>query len=278
MMARARHPLQDGRPPAWAVAWGEDRHGAFAAFAVGPPEKPVEQRMRWIPPGTFLMGASLSELGRDDEGPRHEVTLSRGYWIGETPVTQALWVAMMGENPSGFVASGPTTDLERPVERVNWEDCQRFLDALNAQVAGLGARLPTEAEWERACRAGTTTATWVGELSGEVNAPELDAIAWYGGNSGGETHPVGRKAPNPYGLHDMLGNVWEWCADDMREYTAASMIDPVGDERGPIRVRRGGSWGLDARFVRAANRFAYPRVLRDDVLGFRLAGGQTALR
>src|SRR4051812_36477513 len=95
VMARARHPLRDGLPSVWAVAWGEDRYGAFAAFAVGPPEKPVEQRMRWIPPGTFLMGSPSSELGRwNDEGSQHEVTLSRGYWLGETPVTQALWIAV----------------------------------------------------------------------------------------------------------------------------------------------------------------------------------------
>ena len=125
MIARARHPLQGGLSPAWAVAWEENRHGAFAAFVVGPSEKPVEHRMRWIPPGTFLMGSPSSELGRwDDEGPQHEVTLSRGYWLGETPVTQALWVAVMGENPSRFRGERPD-DLERPVEYVSWDDCQR---------------------------------------------------------------------------------------------------------------------------------------------------------
>jgi formylglycine-generating enzyme required for sulfatase activity len=272
--ARALHPLKDGRAPSWAVAWGEDRYGAFAAFAVGPPDKPVEQRMRWIPPGTFLMGSPEAELGRfDDEGPRHEVTLTCGCWLGETPVTQALWVAMMGENPSWFHGER-SEDLERPVERVSWDDCQRFLDLLNAQVAGLAARLPTEAEWERACRAGTTTATWVGELSGEVDAPELDSVAWYDGNSGGETLPVGYKAPGPYGLYDMLGNVWEWCADAMRPYAAGPVMDPVGDSQGPLRVLRGGSWFDNARYVRAAFRGAISRVVRDDDLGFRLAGSQ----
>ena len=164
MTAGARHPLQDGLAPVWAVAWGEDRHGLFAAFAVGPPDRAVEQRMRWIPPGTFRMGSPKTERGRwRDEGPQHDVTLSRGYWLGETPVTQALWVAVMGENPSRFRGEQPE-DLQRPVERVSWDDCQGFLDRLNAQVPGLAARLPTEAEWERACRAGTTAATWVGEL------------------------------------------------------------------------------------------------------------------
>lgn len=170
----------------------------------------------------------------------------------------ALWVAVMGENPSGFRGERPD-DLERPVEQVSWEDCQAFLGRLNAHVAGLAARLPTEAEWERACRAGTQGATWVGELSGEEKSPELDAIAWYRGNSGAETQPVGRKAPNPYGLHDMLGNVNEWCQG------AAGF--------------RGGSWNSFARGVRAATRGASDRGYRLAVLGFRLAGGQeSALR
>jgi len=277
--ARARHPLKDGRAPAWAVAWGEDRYGAFAAFAVGPPDQPVEQRMRWIPPGRFLMGSLETELGRfSDEGPQHEVILTRGYWLGETPVTQALWVAVMGENPSHFRGER-SGDLERPVEQVSWDDCQAFIGRLNVQVAGLAARLPSEAEWERACRGEHHGATWVGELSGEVKAPELDAIAWYGGNSGGETHPVGRKAPNPYGLHDMLGNVYEWCADATvghtpYRYEAGSVTDPVSGGRGPSRVYRGGSWRSSARNVRAADRYAVERGYRHDYLGFRLAGGQ----
>jgi len=213
LTARVRHPLKDGRAPAWAVTWGEDRYGAFAAFAIGPPNKPVEQRMRWIPPGRFLMGSPETELGRShDEGPQHEVIFTRGYWFGETPVTQALWVAVMGKNPSRFRRERPD-DLKRPVEQVSWDDCLAFISRLNARVAGLAAGLPTEAEWERACRGETHKATWVGELSGEVKAPERNAIAWYGDNSNQETNPVRRKAPNPYGLHDMLGNVYEWCAD-----------------------------------------------------------------
>jgi formylglycine-generating enzyme required for sulfatase activity len=259
--------------PRWAVASGKDHYGEWAEFSV----KDARHRMRWIPPGTFLMGSPKAERGRFNEGPQHEVTITRGYWLGEMPVTQALWVAVMGENPSHFCDERPDA-LERPVEQVSWDDCQRFLDVLNAQVAGLAARLPTEAEWERACRAGTTTAIWVGELSGEMEASELDAIAWYGSNSGDGTHPVGRKAPNPYGLHDMLGNVWEWCADGMRGYAVASVTDPVGDERGSDRVYRGGSWNYIAWFMRAAIRYADSRDYRGGHLGFRLAGGRAALR
>ncbi|HEX2687948.1 MAG TPA: formylglycine-generating enzyme family protein [Kofleriaceae bacterium] len=280
VIARARHPLKDGRAPSWAVAWGEDKYGAFAVFAVGPPGKQVEQRVRWIPPGAFLMGSPETERGRFlNEGPRHEVILTYGYWLGETPVTQALWVAVMGKNPSNFSPKRPG-DLERPVEQVSWDDCQAFLDRLNEEVAGLGARLPTEAEWERACRAGIQGATWIGELSGETQVPELDEIAWYYSNSDAETHPVGRKTPNPYGLHDMLGNVYEWCADATDEsgalpsYTSERAVDPVSLGQSSSRVIRGGAWLRLARYVRAAYRYASPRGDRSVSLGFRLAGGQ----
>jgi formylglycine-generating enzyme required for sulfatase activity len=238
----------------WAVAAGRDRYGLWAAFEV----RGVQQRMRWIPPGRFLMGSPPSEAGRwEDEGPQHWVTITKGYWLGETPVTQALWRAVMTNNPSRFVSD------DRPVEQVSWEDCEKFIGRLNRQLEGLETRLPTEAEWARACRAGTTAATWVGDLTmrDENDAPELDAIAWYGGNSGVEfeldngydssdwpgkqyphtkagTHPVGRKAPNPYGLHDMLGNVLEWCQDAAEDYrgppyTSEPAVDPVSPEQGP---------------------------------------------
>lgn len=277
--ARVRHPMKNGLPPAWAVAWGEDRYGGFATFSVGTTDRPVEQRMRWIPPGTFVMGSPETEWGRSfDEGPQHEVVLTRGYWLGETPVTQALWVAVMGENPSSFRVERPEA-LERPVESVSWNDCQMFLSRLNKQVPGLGARLPTETEWERACRAETRGATWVSELSGNENAPELDGIAWYHRNSGGKTHPVGRKAPNPYGLQDMLGNVYEWCADGPYRYVAEPVTDPPATDRDSHRILRGGSWRSSARSVRAADRVANERGDRHDNLGFRLAGGQeSALR
>ena len=290
MLSLGRHPLCTGVPEPWVVEWGEDRYGVFTAFTVGE----ATQRLRWVPAGTFVMGSPESEAGRwEGEGPQHEVTISEGYWLGETPCTQALWVAVMGDNPSRFKSA------DRPVEQVSWKDCQRFLERLNDKVPELGARLPTEAEWERACRAGTTGATWVGELEilGEFNAPVLDAIAWYGGNSGvgfdlaeganssgwpnkqhahtrTGTHPVGKKKPNPLGLYDMLGNVWEWCEDRFDLYSAAAVVDPCGPATGSHRVYRGGSWDSDAGLVRAADRDAGDPSFRLDYLGFRLARGQ----
>ncbi len=220
-----------------------------------------------------MMGSPESERGRwVYEGPQHEVTLTRGYWLGETPVTQALWAALMGGNPSRFKGA------DRPVEQVGWEDCQALCAALNERVPGLFGRLPTEAEWERACRGGTLGATWVGDLpyddGGMTRSSTLDAIAWYGGNSEGTTHPVGRKAPNPYGLYDMLGNVMEWCQDWRGPYQAMPAVDPVGPGTGMGRGGRGGAWGYDARGIRAACRSARARGSSYAYVGFRLAGGQ----
>jgi len=276
----------------WAAAAGRDRYGLWAAFEV----EGVQQRMRWIPPGRFLMGSPPTEAGRyEGEGPQHWVTITKGYWLGETPVTQALWRAVMKSNPSYFKSD------DRPVEQVSWDDCQQFITRLNRSLEDFETRLPTEAEWERACRAGTTAATWVGDLTlrGEYDAPELDTIAWYGGNSGvgfdldngydssgwpekqhpdtpAGTHPVGRLQANPYGLHDMLGNVYEWCQGALYPYASESAEDPMPPDQGSYRVTRGGSWLSYARLVRAAHRSASPRGLADDFLGFRLAGGQVS--
>jgi len=265
-MAKAQ-PLQDGMPDAWAVEWGEDRHGLFMSFAVGE----VVQKLRWIPPGRFMMGSSESEAGRyKNEGPQHEVRLTEGFWLGETPCTQALWQAVMGENPSHFV--GP--DL--PVERVSWKDCQEFFNRLNQRVPELQARLPSEAEWEYACRGGTTTATWVGDLTlgNDNRAPELEKIAWYYANSGRTTHPVRTKAVNPWGLYDILGNVWEWCQDWVGPYDGVVKSNPIGPAVGSNRVLRGGARNGYARDVRAACRFVFEPGTRDSRVGFRVARGQ----
>ena len=171
------NPLADGLPEPWAAEWGWDHFGVFVGFGIGG----VVRRMRWVPVGSFTMGSPAEETGRfEDEGPQHEVEIGQGFWLGETPVTQALWKAVMGNNPSRFKSP------DRPVEQVSWQDCQEFCKKLNERVPGLDARLPSEAEWEYACRAGTTTATWLGDLQilGKNNAPLLDAITWYGGNCG----------------------------------------------------------------------------------------------
>ncbi len=254
----ARHPLATGCPPAWATVWGQDRRGVFAGFIVGG----VEYRMRWIADGSFLMGSPWDDAGRiDSECPQHQVTITRPFWLGETPVTQALWEAAMGNNPSQF--KGPA----RPVETVSWEDCQRLCRRLEDLIPGLGARLPSEAEWEYASRAGTTTATYAGD------GVALDVIAWWSGNSGGETHPVRQKQPNAWGLHDMLGNTWEWCSDSVRAYSSKPAVDPMGPVQGDLRAIRGGCWHNDARGVRAACRLANPPGGCDHDLGFRLARG-----
>jgi len=262
----AKQPrLRYGMPERWAVEWGEDQHGMFMGFGVGE----VVQRLRYIPPGRFLMGSPEDELGRlEREGPQHEVELSEGYWLADTPCTQALWEAVMGQNPSRFV------DPKNPVERVSWDDCQEFLRRLKEQVPGLNARLPSEAEWEYACRGETGGATWVGELDGDETATVLDPIAWYIGNSEDRTHPVGRKTANPFGLYDMLGNVWEWCQDVYGPYSAAAQEDTTGPTVGSDRVNRGGSWCSVAGLVRAANRDWLSPDIRDGYLGFRLARGQ----
>ena len=290
-IAKAPHPLMGGNPPTWARGWGQDRYGVFVDLRI----ETIKQRMRWIPPGKFLMGSPESEVGRfEQEGPRHEVELIEGFWLADTPCTQELWQAVMGgsENPSYFRSP------RRPVEQVSWDDCQKFLHAFNSRQPGLDLRLPTEAQWERACRAETDGATWLGDF--EVlgtNAPILDGIAWYGGNSGHEfdlddgedsshwkekQHPHDRagtrevklKNPNPWGLYDMLGNVWEWSSDFWADrYLEGPRSDPAGPAGGAGRVLRGGSWGADARRVRAACRLWFRPVGRDRSLGFRLSRG-----
>jgi len=259
------HPLADGIPPAWAGAWGEDDYGPWVEIHVGV----AQQKLRWIPPGTFLMGSPESENGpMADESPQQPVTISRGFWLFDTPCTQVLWEAVMGENPSSFKGA------QRPVECVSWDDCQRFIDSLNSSLPGLQLALPTEAEWEYACRGTTQTSTYIGDLliDGNGHAKGLEEIAWYSANAVNETHPVGELQPNPFGLFDMLGNVWEWCRDEIfREYAAECVTDPVHEigESSAGRVIRGGCWGYPARFVRAAYRFGiHPGDLGYN-LGFR---------
>jgi len=216
-----------------------------------------------IPPGKFLMGAPDSDKASSGGAdPRHWVRITRPFYLGKYEVTQEQWQAVMGSNPSAF--PGP----KNPVEQVSWEDCQQLLDKLSAKFGpGLGKfQLPTEAQWEYACRAGSTTRYCCGdEESG------LGEYAWYGGRSGRNPHPAGQKKANAWGLYDMHGNVWEWCADwyDRDYYANSPEEDPAGPAKGAGRVRRGGCWYGPARYCRSAHRYYHDPGHRDDLLGVR---------
>ena len=206
--------------------------------------------MIWCPPGTFLMGSPAGEPERRDDEIQHEVTLTQGFWLGKYPVTQAQWEEVMGENPSDCKGD----DL--PVEYVSWDDCQEFLSKLNAQGEG-EFRLPTESEWEYACRAGTATPFCFGnaitpeQVNYDGNSP------YAGGAKGeyrGETTPVGHFPPNAWGLHDMHGNVFEWCQDWFGNYPTGAVTDPMNPESTTSRVLRGGSWNSKAKYCRSAYR------------------------
>lgn len=211
-----------------------------------------------IPAGEFLMG---SHDGNADERPVHRVRLSRPFYLGKHEVTQAQWETVMRSNPSGFKG-----DPNRPVERVSWEDVQEFIRRLNAREGGTTYRLPTEAEWEYAARAGSTTTYSFGEDSGR-----LGTYAWYWDNAGKQSHPVGQLMPNAWGLHDMHGNVREWVQDwYSAPYTMETEPDPQGPVSGSSRVNRDCSWANSVRFCRSTKRSLALPGDRFDLLGFRL--------
>ena len=266
-------------PEPWMSAEGRDEFGCWAELRVNG----VVQRLRWIEPGEFWMGSTEAERKRfgeqgDDswkkyiqnEAPRHRVKLTRGFWLADTACTQALWQTVAGDNPSDF-----TGDPNLPVEQVSWDDVtQKFLPALNRQLTGVSAVLPTDAQWEYACRAGTETAYHFGE---QIHTDQVN----YDGNHpppGGRkgeyrerTVPVKALPANAWGLYQMHGNVWEWCADARRSYTAEPVEDPDGGQGGVHRVLRGGSWGLGAGWARSASRYGSVRGSRDLSFGFRFA-------
>jgi formylglycine-generating enzyme required for sulfatase activity len=217
--------------------------------------------MVFVEGGTFTMGCT-SEQGDDcddDERPAHQVTLS-DFYIGKYEVTQAEWKAIMGNNPSGFSGCDSC-----PVERVSWDDVQEFIRKLNAKT-GKNYRLPTEAEWEYAARGGKHSKGY--KYSGSNS---IENVAWYYGNSGKKTHPVGTKQANELGIYDMSGNVYEWCQDWYGGYSKGSQTNPAGASSGSDRVLRGGSWYLNPRYVRVSNRLYFTPAYRYINLGFRLA-------
>ena len=272
--------LQRGDEPQPSIDIPEGLITAVASDTVSADEQPVQQvaqqpqkpepvrpqhnlpeiAMVYVSGGTFTMGAT-SEQGSDaydDEKPAHSVTLS-GYYIGKYEVTQELWKAVMGSNPSYFKGDN------LPVENVSWNDVQEFLRKLNA-MTGKRYRLPTEAEWEFAARGGNSSRGY--KYSGSNS---LGSVAWYDDNSGSRTHAVGTKSPNELGIYDMSGNVYEWCQDWYGSYSSSSQRNPQGPNSGSFRVYRGGSWSNNAGRCRVSFRLYNTPGGRDSYLGFRLA-------
>jgi formylglycine-generating enzyme required for sulfatase activity len=215
-----------------------------------------------IPAGEFLMGSDREKdpATHDAETPQHPVRISKPFYLGTYEVTLAEWDAVMGNNPPNPEGGGI------PVIFVSWGDAQEFVTRLNEKEGHTRYRLPTEAEWEYAARAGSTGAYSFGD-----DADSFDRYAWYTGNSGGKAHPVGQKEANAWGLYDMYGNVFEWVHDWNGRYADAPAIDPEGPSSGSYRMFRGGSWNVDAKYCRSASRYAFDSNIRDDFLGFRLA-------
>jgi formylglycine-generating enzyme required for sulfatase activity len=204
----------------------------------------------WISPGSFMMGCSSGDSEcLDGEKPTHQVTLTKGFWIGQTEVTQEAYQHVTGTNPSSFKGA------RLPVESVTWNDARAYCQSI-------GMRLPTEAEWEYAARGGSMAAFY----------GALDVVAWYNGNGAMRTHEVAQKQANGFGLHDMLGNVLEWVTDWYGAYPSGAATDPQGAASGQYRVLRGGSWGLPQWNFRVSFRYGFGPENRDNDVGFRCAG------
>ncbi len=247
-----------------------DQTGAVASFLPDQGVSPGEG-MVWIPPGEFLMNSSTTEKDRDlDEGPQTRVVLPVGFWIGRCEVSQTEYEAVMGNNPSHHLGDG-----RHPVEKVTWQEAVDYCRKRTEREREAGRlpadyafRLPTEAEWEYACRAGTSTRFSFGDDPRNTLAGDY---AWFGSNSESATHPVGMKKPNPWGLYDMHGNVWEWCLDRWSSaLPGGAVTNRVATLEGTLRVARGGSWLYEARFCRSANRDCYGMLNRCSDVGFRV--------
>jgi sulfatase modifying factor 1 len=246
-----------------------DQYGSYVDLIVNT----VTQRFRWIEAGSFLMGSPSDEPERWSDETQHKVTLTQGYWLADTACTQALWLAVMENNPANF-----QEDLNNPVEQVSWNDVQIFLTRLNQAIPELNACLPTEAEWEYACRAGTTTPFSFGEnittkqVNYNGNYPYANAPK---SKYRGKTVAVKSLPSNAWGLYGMHGNVWEWCSDWYGANSTEAVTNPIGASNGTNRVLRGGSWFNDARYTRSAFRFYDVPDYRRSSGGFRFAIGQT---
>ena len=272
----SRYPFRF--PPPFANAWGDDAFGLWAEFTLTTTNEsePVIQRLRWIEPGLFWMGAPADEPERgDDEVPRHAVTLTRGLWLADTACTQALWEAVMGSNPSHY-----RNDPENPVENVSWNQVQNFFARLQERLGGIVPRLPSEAEWEYACRAGTDTAFFFGRNVTPEQVNYNGKHPYAGANKAlyrKKTVPVKSLPPNSWGLYGMHGNVFEWCEDWFDKYSPEPETDPVGPPSGAKRVVRGGCATYSARAARSAYRACYEPDYHFSHIGFRLAMAQSEI-
>jgi formylglycine-generating enzyme required for sulfatase activity len=214
-----------------------------------------------VHPGSFTMGSNHEGDNISFEKPPHKVKITQPFYLGKYLVTQEQWQSLMGSNPSTFKGTN------NPVDAVSWNDCQDFLAKLKTKIPGMEFCLPTEAQWEYACRAGSAGDYCYGD--GDAN---LGDYAWFRANSNYTTHPVGEKKPNAWGLYDMHGNVWEWCADwhDKNYYASSPTRDPAGPATGQDRVARGGSYFFEANYLRSAFRFGGPPVARSVSFGLRV--------
>lgn len=281
MAAQAAVAALSVAKPTWATVAGKDQYGTWADLQLAG----VTQRFRWIKPGTFTMGSSLvekvaatasvpnSEMEWFANEVQHQVTLTQGFWLADSACTQAMWQVISGGNPAQF-----TDSSQNPVEQVSWEDCQQFLSKLNGRVPGGGFRLPSEAQWEYACRAGTTTAfsygaTITSELVNHNGENPFGGVLK--GLNREKTVPVKSLPPNAWGLYEMHGNVWQWCNDRFGGFSGSAERDPSGPSSGPDRVLRGGGWRSSARDCRCASRSRAMPGYRGTALGFRIAAQAT---
>ncbi len=228
----------------------------------------VGMKFAWIPPGTFLMGSPATEADREKDETQHKVTLTKGFYMGVYLVTQEQWREVMGDNPSRFKG-----EKKLPVDMISWKECQEFLQKLREKDKKRAYRLPTEAEWEYACRAGTTTPFYFGDTISTDQA-NYKGVFTYGKGKVGvyreKTTPVGSFPPNAWGLYDMHGNLLEWCQDWYGEYPTDHVVDPQGPEDGRWRVLRGGCWFYAPQYCRSACRDWCTRGYHLSLVGFRV--------
>ena len=250
------------------TAWGQKITDFSAGTQAGQRQviivSGVEFPFRWCPQGSFIMGSPATEKDRDDSELQHRVTFSRGFWLLETEVTQQMYKAVTGTNPSNFQGE------RLPVDQVSWLDANSFCEKLSEIVASTSGiksaikfALPTEAQWEYAARAGSS-----GPYAGK-----LDDLAWYGEpTEGGTTHTVATKSPNAWGIHDMHGNLWEWCHDRFADFSSGDVADPVAPETalGNTRIDRGGCWDSTPEYCRSAHRGVYESDRKSRFVGFRI--------